>query len=255
MKDREIYDFLAERIDGLKKEERRERDADQRKVYDEVFDHSTLMVIYNFMSEGVIDTVEKGEARLKVTFRTEDPPPAFFLTVAMGIVPGERFDWAVQKVTELGAAAVVPLVTERTEGVFRPPWKRLDRLRRVAVSACKQCGRARFPDLSEPVGIEDLDPGSYDIAVAFWEDEGAPGLVPRGAGEPRPGRGLMVVGPVGGFSPGEARYLESRGCVLAGLGPRVLRTETAVAAGAALMQYLYGDMGKNSSEFRVKSSE
>jgi len=194
--------------------------------------------------EMVIQAMGKKAAQLKVLSKAEEPPPSFHLILAMGIVPGERFDWAVQKGTELGAMDIVPLVTERTEGVFRTPWKRLERLRRIAISACKQCQRARFPRFSEPMGLQELDPGSFDVAVAFWEDEETPPLVPARAGEKRPATGLMVVGPVGGFTSREAESLKSRGCILAGLGPRVLRTETAVAAGAALMQYLYGDMGE-----------
>lgn len=58
MKEKELYDFLEKRIDGLKKHERRKRDANQRKVYDEVFDHSTLLTIYNLVKDGVLDTVE-----------------------------------------------------------------------------------------------------------------------------------------------------------------------------------------------------
>jgi len=193
--------------------------------------------------EMVIQTMEKRAARLKVLSKVQEPPPSFHLTLAMGIVPGERFDWAVQKGTELGAMAIVPLVTERTEGVFRTPWKRLERLRRIAVSACKQCQRAKFPLLSEPMGLGDLEPGSFDVAIAFWENENTEPLARGPAGGERPATGLMVVGPVGGFTPGEAESLKNRGCMLAGLGPRILRTETAVAVGAALMQYLYGDMG------------
>lgn len=193
--------------------------------------------------EMAIEAVEKTAARLRILSREMEPPPSFSLTLAMGIVPGERYDWAVQKGTELGAAAIVPLVTERTEGAYRVPWKRLERLRRVAVSACKQCGRARFPRFSEPVDLRDLDPGDFDIAVVFWEEEIRSLPLPSGNEGKNPETGLMVVGPVGGLGRGEAEGLRDRGCVLAGLGPRVLRTETAVAAGTALMQYLFGDMG------------
>ena len=194
--------------------------------------------------EMAIEAVEKTAARLRILSRDVEPPPSFSLTLAMGIVPGERYDWAVQKGTELGAAAIVPLVTERTEEAHRIPWKRLERLRRVAVSACKQCGRAWFPRFSEPVDLLDLDPRDFDMAVAFWEEENKSLPLPFGKEGKTPETGLMVVGPVGGLSRGEAEGLRDRGCVLAGLGPRVLRTETAVAAGAALMQYLYGDLGE-----------
>jgi len=193
--------------------------------------------------EARFESLGKKEARLKVHSRLTEPEPLFSLTLAMGIVPGERFEWAVQKGTELGASVIIPLVTERTELKAERPWKRLERLRRIMISACKQCGRARFPGLSEPLALADLDPGAYGFAVAFWEDEDAPLLADLVDDGLHPGTGLMVVGPVGGFSSGEADLLKTSGCVLAGLGPRVLRTETAVAAGVTLLQYLFGDMG------------
>jgi len=188
------------------------------------------------------ESLGKEEARLKVLSRRTESEPFFSLTLAMGIVPGERFEWAVQKATELGVSAIIPLITERTELKAGKPWKRLERLRRIMISACKQCGRARFPHLSEPLALEELDPGAYGFAVAFWEDEGTPPLAGLAGGGARPDTCLMVVGPVGGFSAREANLLKGNGCVLAGLGPRVLRTETAVTAGAAMLQYMFGDM-------------
>ncbi len=190
----------------------------------------------------LIQNLEKKESLLKVLSHRVEPKPSFSLTLAMGIVKGERYEWALQKGTELGASAFIPLITERTEVKVRLPWKRLDRLQRIVVSACKQCGRARFPILHEPIRLEDLEPDAFDLSIAFWEGEWAQPLSKAKTTAPLKGRCLMVVGPVGGFSQDEAKMLKNRGCFLTSLGPRILRTETAVAAGAALLQYLFGDM-------------
>ena len=138
----------------------------------------------------------------------------------------------------------IPLVTERVEDkVLSRPWNRKERLTRIIASACKQCERARFPLLAEPIHLEALGSDGFDMAVAFWESEEAPNIAEIADSGIRPRSCLMVIGPVGGLTADEARRMEERGFILAGMGSRVLRTETAVAAGAAIIQYLWGDMG------------
>jgi 16S rRNA (uracil1498-N3)-methyltransferase len=192
--------------------------------------------------EARINSMGKDRAVLDILSRTVQTESPFALTAAMGIVKGERYEWAIQKGTELGITAFIPLVTERTEMKVRVPWKRLDRLQRIIISACKQCGRARFPILHEPLNLQDLDPGAFDLSVAFWEGPWTRPLTRLEKDLPPRGSCLMVVGPVGGLSSDEAKTLKNGGCFLASLGPRILRTETAVTAGASLLQYLFGDM-------------
>ena len=192
--------------------------------------------------EAAIKTMGKDEATVDILSVEKEPVSPFSLTVAMGVVKGERFDWALQKGTELGVTAFIPLLSERIDIKPGESWKRLPRLQRVVQSACKQSGRARFPVITEPVAIGDLDPGEFDQTILFWEgksqslSEIAPNLS-------KPSSCLMVIGPVGGLTPAEAKAIREKGAIVAGLGPRVLRTETAVTAGVALLQYLWGDVG------------
>jgi 16S rRNA (uracil1498-N3)-methyltransferase len=192
--------------------------------------------------EALVESMGKEESSLRLSQGTVEPVPSFNLTVAMGIVQGERFDWAIQKGTELGVSAFLPLVTERTQVGFRGRWKRIPRLERIIVSACKQCGRARFPTISEPVAIGELDTGPYDLCVVFWEGKDVKYLKEAAEGIEPPGSCLMVIGPVGGLTVAEVGLLKKKGSIVAGMGSRILRTETAVTAGAALLQYLWGDM-------------
>jgi 16S rRNA (uracil1498-N3)-methyltransferase len=184
--------------------------------------------------------VGKAEAVLDILSVSREPEPAFSLTVAMGVVQGERFDQALQKGTELGVARFIPLLTERTDIKPGVQWKRLERLKRVVVSACKQCGRARFPTITEPVALESLDVAPYDLTVLFWEEAASLSLAADQS--PHPGSCLMVIGPVGGLTAAEAQTLKGKGAIIAGLGPRVLRTETSVTAGVTILQYLWGDL-------------
>jgi 16S rRNA (uracil1498-N3)-methyltransferase len=192
--------------------------------------------------EAKVRTMGKDEATFEILSVTAEPVPSFSLTVAMGVVQGERFDWALQKATELGATHFIPLLSERTDIKPGEKWKRLPRLQRVVQSACKQSGRARFPVISEPAFIGDLPVDTYDLAVLFWEGK-SQSLSEIAPNISRPSSCLMIIGPVGGLSPAEAKGLRKKGAIVAGLGPRVLRTETAVTAGVALLQYLWGDLG------------
>jgi 16S rRNA (uracil1498-N3)-methyltransferase len=193
--------------------------------------------------QAVFLSVSPLEGVLEIISQDNEPKPALHLTMAMGIVRGERFEWAIQKGCELGVSTFIPLVTERVENKISGRWKRRDRLERVIISACKQCERARFPFLHEPMHLKDLNPHQYDLAFAFWEEETdssikevlVPSMIPQSC--------LMLTGPVGGFTKDEVRLMKKSGFLLAGMGPRILRTETAALAGAAIIQHMFGDMG------------
>jgi len=188
-------------------------------------------------------TMGRTEGSLKLGTRETEPFPDFTLDIAMGIVQGDRFDWAIQKTTELGASGFIPLLTERTEVKVEGNWKKAGRLQRVIASACKQCGRARFPTIFPPVSIEEMDTDHHDLMVVFWEEGTAISLRETAEKIDPPGSCLMVIGPVGGLTGKEVDHLRKKGAIVAGLGPRILRTETAVTAGAALLQFMWGDMG------------
>jgi len=193
--------------------------------------------------QGVFLSMSPNEGVLELVSKENEPLPKLDLTLAMGMVRGERFEWAIQKGCELGVSSFIPIVTERVEDKTSGKWKRRDRLERVIISACKQCERARFPTLQEPHHLKDLDPHQYDAAVAFWEEETGTSI--REVLDPSRTiqSCLLLIGPVGGFTEEEVRLLMKRGFSLAGLGPRVLRTETAALAATAIIQHMYGDMG------------
>jgi len=192
--------------------------------------------------DAVIQSMGKEEGTLALSGREVESSPSFRLTIAMGIVQGERFDWAIQKGTELGVTNFIPLVTERTELKIKGNWRRLDRLKRVIVSTCKQCGRARFPTISDPISLGQLETGPYDLSVVFWEEKAAKPLKEVADSIETPASCLMVIGPVGGLTVGEVDLFKEKGYIVVGMGSRILRTETAVTAGAALLQYLWGDL-------------
>jgi 16S rRNA (uracil1498-N3)-methyltransferase len=167
------------------------------------------------------------------------------LTLAQGIPKGDRMDAIVRMVTELGVSRVIPLLTART--VVRPEAARvaarLARWQRIAKEAAQQSGRAVVPEVTAPRDITTLarSPGTDGLLVCLWEEE-REGLATRLPPPPR-ARVTVVVGPEGGLTAGEVGELAGAGALVAGLGRRLLRTDTAGVVAVALLQARYGDLG------------
>jgi 16S rRNA (uracil1498-N3)-methyltransferase len=141
---------------------------------------------------------------------------------------------------ELGAAAIQPLVTERSAPMPAGERgdKRLAHWRGIVVAACEQCGRNRIPPVAAPV--------PWQAWVRQWNDAAlvlAPGARAVLASLPRPASPVaLAVGPEGGFSDRELEAALNAGLRAVSFGPRVLRTETAGVAALAAMQALWGDL-------------
>jgi 16S rRNA (uracil1498-N3)-methyltransferase len=156
----------------------------------------------------------------------------------------ERASWMVEKVTELGVRAIHFLHTERAPRHFGEGT--LDRLRRVAAAALEQCHGACLPEITGPHEWHELAALSSNAEArwvldtetgeADWGSVGSAGSV-RSVGSTA--SGALLIGPEGGWSPRERDMLRAAGWRAVGLGPRVLRTETAAVVGVAalLIQY------------------
>jgi 16S rRNA (uracil1498-N3)-methyltransferase len=161
------------------------------------------------------------------------------ITLAQAIARGEKMDWVLQKATELGVEAVVPLLTERTEVKLdaERSEKRSAHWRGVVIAACEQCGRARVPAIAAPVTLRDWLAGR--ATPGWFLDPDAE----RGLRDPEPGELTLVVGPEGGLGDRDLASLRAAGFRGLRLGPRILRTETAGVAVLAALQALHGDLG------------
>jgi len=149
------------------------------------------------------------------------------VTLFLALVKGERFDWAVEKATELGVARLVPMATERTE-VRVPGEERQGRWQRLATSAAAQSGRVRVPEVAAPLSFFRALGEATRLERALLLTPGAePMTGPWGATL------ALLVGPEGGFSEAELAAADSAGLARAGLGPRILRVETAALAALA----------------------
>jgi 16S rRNA (uracil1498-N3)-methyltransferase len=169
------------------------------------------------------------------------PEPAVAVTLMVGMPKADKMDFILEKATELGCSRVVVFRSSRTIPRLdaQDARKRLLRWERVALAAAKQCGSGRLPRIEGIVSYaEALRTGSECAArVVFYEGVGTFGLkkVLRAMGTPE--RVALLVGPEGGFSEGEVLEAEGAGFVRAGLGPRILRVETAAVAALAMVTY------------------
>ncbi|MGH9867536.1 MAG: 16S rRNA (uracil(1498)-N(3))-methyltransferase [Candidatus Polarisedimenticolia bacterium] len=194
---------------------------------------------------GRVDVIEPAATRVRLT-GTDDRrvEPSFRLTLAQGIPHHERMEWLIQKTTELGVSRIVPVLAARS--VPRSPggrWERLERWRRVAAEATRQCGRRSIPEVAEPRSLAAVlreHPARPDLwrTILLEQEAGAPGFErPTGRRE-----GLVIVGPEGGWDPAEVREALAAGVAPVYLGPRVLRAETAGVISVAITMFLAGEM-------------
>lgn len=175
--------------------------------------------------------VERRFARGKISGTMErHREPGVDLTLAVGILKNpSRFDFLVEKVTELGVREIVPMMTERSI----PHHAKSDRWQKLALAAMKQSGRAFLPPVRQLSTIEEIA-GSSNHAARFIAHEQA-NAESRLALPPESGSVLLLIGPEGGFTGAEVQACESFGCQPVSLGVRRLRTETAAIVGAALI--------------------
>ncbi len=172
--------------------------------------------------------VGRGEARLALGERAPANEPARRVELLTAPPRSRRAAWLVEKATEMGAAAVRFVGGERAPRAYGPA--ALGRLARVARSALEQCGRSRLPEVTGVHPWSEL-PALLAGCEERWLLDAAGAAAPA----PRSNAGLaLVVGPEGGWTPGQREELLAAGCRPVGLGPTTLRIETAALAGLAL---------------------
>ncbi len=173
---------------------------------------------------------DRKHVSLNITVAVEvDREFPFEVVVASAVPKGDRADYLVEKLTELGATRFVPLVTARS--VVVP--KSVEKFERAVIEASKQCGRNRLMPVEPPEKWEvfarrtDLPPGKFLLHTADAEPPSPANL---------PGGVVFAVGPEGGFAPEEVAAGLAAGWRPLSLGPRVLRVETAAAAAVVWAQ-------------------
>jgi 16S rRNA (uracil1498-N3)-methyltransferase len=192
--------------------------------------------------DAVIEAVEKRSVRVRIeNYREVERESRLELVLAQCVSKGERMDYTVQKAVELGVSAIVPLLSARSVvKLDGERWeKKLEHWRGIVVSACEQSGRTRIPHVHP---VQKLD-AWLALAGTGTRLVLAPGGHHALKELPASAEASLLVGPEGGLDDQEIALAVHRGFIAIGLGPRVLRTETAGVAALAALQALWGDLG------------
>ena len=173
--------------------------------------------------------------------RTSAAEPTLWAEVFIGMAKGERMDYAVQKSVELGASAIWPFYSQNSVVKPKNDEAKTQRYHRIAQEAAKQCGRGLLPAVHPPTDFAGVlqQAAECEKALFFYEEGGLP-LREAVAGAPK--TVALITGPEGGFTPAEAEVARAAGFATVGLGPRILRCETAPAAVLAAVMALTGNL-------------
>jgi 16S rRNA (uracil1498-N3)-methyltransferase len=176
--------------------------------------------------DATLTDLKKKTAHGRITAHyTHHNEPNLSVTLAVGVLKNpSRFDFLVEKTTELGIHELIPLTTERVI----PHHAKIERWQKLALAAMKQCGRSYLPNVRPLTGLDELlgSKDAYDAKlIAHEKHDDATSfkeIIPRGAK-----KAILLIGPEGGFSENEVSRCVSQGFVAVSLGNRRLRTETA----------------------------
>jgi 16S rRNA (uracil1498-N3)-methyltransferase len=188
-------------------------------------------------ASGLISSISKNEisVELKETFESNTESP-LHITLLQGILKAQKMDFVVRKATELGVYRIQPVITERTE--VRET-RKVERWRKIASEASKQCGRAVVPEVANPVLLEEFLAGYDGAGIVFWEEGGKSLKDFRLKGNDI----ALIIGPEGGLTADEVSFALRKKFFQATLGPRILMAETAAISALSLVQFTLGDMG------------
>ncbi len=192
--------------------------------------------------DAVIESADRRTVQVRVeNYREVERESALSLTLAQCVSKGERMDYTIQKAVELGVSAIVPVLSARSVvKLDSERWeKKLEHWRGVVSSACEQSGRTALPHIHPVQRLDAWLAASGDgmrLVLAPGGHHGLKQLPPAQSA-------TLLVGPEGGLSDEEIALALHRGFTGIGLGPRVLRTETAGVAALAALQALWGDLG------------
>jgi 16S rRNA (uracil1498-N3)-methyltransferase len=191
----------------------------------------------------IVANVDRARAVLRLQPQTDarqSPESPLRLTLAQAALKTNKLDLVIEKATELGVTEIVIFTSTRC--VAKPAGERLKRWERLARSAAKQCQRTRAPSIRGPVAFDQvLAQATQALALLFYESAGENDRLfsPQ---KDKPEAVLAMVGPEGGFTAEEVNSARAAGVRVAGLGPRILRAETAAIVAVTICQSAWGDL-------------
>ncbi|HEY2920582.1 MAG TPA: 16S rRNA (uracil(1498)-N(3))-methyltransferase [Candidatus Binatia bacterium] len=210
-------------------------------------DRVTIFDDSGWEHEAVIRSLnaEQGEIEIVRSYEASRESPLQII-LGVALTKGDKMDFIVEKATELGVQTIIPFASSYAVPQLDSTkiMKRTERWQKIALSATKQCGRTRAPEISQLWEYRKLVNGTWPqtLKLIFWEKEKHRSLY-----QVRDKHGdvkavLLVIGPEGGFTAEEAQLAQRHGFETVELGRRILRADTAAVAAITLVQFLWGDL-------------
>jgi 16S rRNA (uracil1498-N3)-methyltransferase len=164
------------------------------------------------------------------------------ITLVQGVSRSERMDWTLQKATELGVAAIAPVLTARSVVRLdeKQAVKKQAHWRGIVIGACEQCGRSKLPAVAAPATLREYLTNVRKDGLRLVLSPSAPGSLVGLTS--MPSKVELLIGPEGGLDDDELQAAQKAGFMPVRLGPRVLRTETAAVVALSVLQGLWGDL-------------
>ncbi|WP_297427129.1 16S rRNA (uracil(1498)-N(3))-methyltransferase [Clostridium sp.] len=202
---------------------------------------------------GEIEAITKNEVIVKIIKKLDiNNESKVKIHLFQGLPKGQKMDLIVQKGTELGVFEFIPTITARVDVKLKGEFKKLDRLNRIALEACKQSKRSIIPQVKEVIDFNEAinELKKMDLIIVPYENAEDFGIKTLIKKLDKDNINLntinevgIFIGPEGGFEESEIDSLKEQGAYIVTLGNRILRTETAGFTSAALIQYELGDLG------------
>ncbi|MBT9165821.1 MAG: Ribosomal RNA small subunit methyltransferase E [Chloroflexi bacterium] len=194
-----------------------------------------------------------GRDQVNLTLLGVDDAPPAGLSISLGqaMLKNKKMELIVQKCTELGVKSIHPFISSHSKAAA-PDQEKIRRWQRIILESCKQCNQPYPPACHPAHPLTDILTGAstgasagatdFDLRLICWEKPEAPPLRQVVEKTFNPDSILVLTGPEGGFSSGEIKLARAAGFLPVGLGPRILRAETAAIVIIALLQYIFNDL-------------
>ena len=184
-----------------------------------------------------IETARKENVVFRTLEKLPASPPSARFELYAALIKFDRFEWIVEKATELGVTEIVPIEATRSErGLEKAAAKRVERWRRIALEASQQSRRAHLPEIAEPVPLAQAMARTGTYRYALDEAPGA-ALLLSALPAVRTAQDTVAIltGPEGGWTEEERASFTAAGWTPVSMGPLILRAETAVIAALAVV--------------------